>query len=431
MVSPEISERSRPPIIIFDIDTLRAGHLGSYGYSRDTSPNIDRFARESVQFDWSFGQAPNTPPSQASIFTSLYPTVHGRIRDEEILPDRVVTLAESLSAAGYSTAGIVDGGLMAGEFGLAQGFDTYDDQGGGVAKIGPKARAWLQEHASEQFFLLIHSYDVHSPYERTPEPFRSRFLEGIDRPSVDFMEHMTQRMEERRLSRYGENPHRLTEIELEYAKALYDGGITHIDSWFGDFIDFLRVEGIYDRALLVFLSDHGEEFEEHDSVFHERLYSTVTRVPLMIRFPGGQPVGRISEAVEMIDLMPTILAQLGLPAPREAEGQNLLPLIQGTGAYRDLAISESPFFGRRIAVTTASHRLFYTVAGEGRELYDYRNDPFELVDLAAAEPEIAEHLVRTAERWEELVSARSQQSEVVTDMKQETIEQLRTLGYLD
>jgi arylsulfatase A-like enzyme len=417
------------PVIILDIDTLRADHLGCYGYGRDTSPNIDAMSGEGVRFEWVFSQAPNTPPSQASILTSLYPSTHGRIRDEEVLPDSVVTLAELFQQAGYATGAFVDGGLMAGEFGLGQGFDVYDDEAGGLAKIDGKVRAWIRAHRDEPFLLFAHTYDVHSPYEETPEPFRSRYMEGLEEPSEDFREHMTWRMEQRRQSQYSENPLRLSTAEVEYARAMYDGGIREMDTWFGRFMEFLRQEGLYDRAILVLISDHGDAFEEHNTVFHERLYSPVTRIPMVIRFPGGKVRRVVTNAVEAIDLMPTLLASVGLEIPEALQGQSLLPLLNNAGQYRELAVSESPFFGRRVALTTSEYRLFYTERGKPSELYAYRQDPLEQIDLAAEYPDVVEQLERGVEGWEELATTQ-RHAAAVARMKDSTIEQLKALGYL-
>ncbi len=419
-------------IIIVDIDTLRADHLGCYGYERPTSPHIDAFCRESVQFTWAFSQAPNTPPSQASILTSLYPTSHGRIEDQQILAPETLTLAEAFQGAGYRTGAFVDGGLMAAEFGLDQGFEIYDDEAGGVAAIGPKARSWLQQTKAEPFLLLLHSYDVHSPYENTPEPFRSRFLEGVEVPAKDFVKRMTWRMEQRRVSRYGDNPHSLSRVEVEYAKALYDGGIAHLDDWFGNLVQFLKDEGIYDRSIIAFISDHGDEFEEHDSVFHERLYSPVTRIPLMIRFPGGEDARAMASVVETVDLMPTLLAAAGLAVPDGLQGQDLTALIRNeASSYRQLAVSESPFFGRRIAVATSDLRLVYTASDDSRELYRYRQDPHEQNDIAAEEPKVAQQLVEAVKSWAALVESDRPEAPDVTSMKESTLEQLRALGYLN
>lgn len=419
------------PVILIDIDTLRADHLGAYGYARPTSPHLDRFSAESVRFEWAFSQAPNTPPSQASILTSLYPSTHGRIRDEQVLPAGITTLAEHFQQAGYETAAFVDGGLMAAEFGLDQGFEIYDDEAGGLAKIDGKVRAWIDQQRQEMFFLLIHSYDVHSPYENTPEPYHSMFLAGLEKPSDDFITHMTWRMEQRRLSRYGENPHRLSSAENEYARALYDGGIRSMDDWFGDFRKFLEERDLYDRAILVFISDHGDEFEEHDSVFHERVYSPVTRVPFLIRYPGGVGSQVVHRAVETLDLMPTLLASVGLPVPDNLQGQDLLPLIRGEEGHRELAVSESPFFGRRVAIATSDYRLISTERGSLSELYAYRDDPLEQIDLAAQKPEVVERLGQAVSSWEALVRSQKHLASEVTEMKESTLEQLRTLGYIN
>nr|XP_061812126.1 N-acetylglucosamine-6-O-sulfatase-like [Nerophis lumbriciformis] len=432
---PQQQEQPRPqpnnvPVIVIDIDTLRADHLGCYGYERPTSPKIDAFAEESALFSWAFSQAPNTPPSQASILTGLYPTSHGRIQDADILPAAVVTLAEVFKEAGYATAGIVDGGLVAAEFGLDQGFDLYDDEAGGLAKIDGKARDWLRQHKEQPFLLLVHTYDVHSPYDDSPEPFRSAFLDRVEVPSENFVRHMTWEMSKRNKSRWEDEPYQLSQVEVEYAKALYDGGILHVDDWFGQFVDFLRQEGIYDRALIVFVSDHGDEFEEHDALFHDRLYTPVTRIPLMIRFPGGRWAQRIDAAVESVDLMPTLIRAAGLEQPSGLNGQDLSPLIESRGNYRELAVSESPYFGRRIALTTNEYRLHYTARDGSGELYRYRQDPLELEDVAAQNTDLVERLSDAARGWSEMVEAHSHET-TAAEIDDSTLEQLRALGYID
>ena len=427
---PEPVEEPIPPVILINIDTLRADHLGCYGYERDTSPNLDAWSQEAVRFAWTFSQAPNTPPSQSSILTSLYPTSHGRISDTEVLADSVDTLAELFHRVGYTTGAFVDGGLMAAEFGLDQGFDIYDDAAGGLAAIDPKARAWIEQHKEQPFLLMVHTYDVHSPYEHTPEPYQSRYLEGLELPDQEFQDKLTWLMEQRRVSRYGENPHQLTPVQVEYARALYDGGIYAMDVWLGEFFEFLKEQGLYDRAIIAFISDHGDAFEEHDTVFHERIYTPVTRVPMLIRFPGGRHGGQVvGEAVEGLDLMPTLLSIAGLDLPEAIQGQDLLPLIEGETGHRELAVSESPFFGRRVALTTSEYRLIHTEQGGVPELYAYRDDPLEQNNLAAEKPEIVEQLQAGVESWTTTVEAHQHGGDVAK-MKDSTIEQLKALGYL-
>lgn len=419
------------PIIIVDIDTLRPDHLGCYGYHRPTSPEIDAFSREAVLFQWAFSQAPNTGPSQASILTSLYPSVHGRIKWGEVIPEEVVTLAEELQEGGYATAAFVDGGMMAAEFGYTQGFEIYDDEAGGIDKIDPKARAWLRANKQGPFLLLIHSYDVHGPYEQTPEPFKSMFLTGLEIPDREFVTKMHHSLRLRNDSRFGKHPYSLTPVEVEYAKALYDGGIRHVDEWFGGFLDFLRQLDLYDRSIIVFISDHGDEFEEHDSVLHDRIYSPITHIPLLIRFPHGRFAREVAQTMESIDLMPTLLDAVGRPPALRAQGETLLPLIRGKGSLDQLAISESPFHGRQIALATADMRLIYTVSGDRAELYDYRRDPLEAEDLAGDHPETVARLRGGMERWRALVEPGRREASDVGTVKESTIEALRALGYLD
>ncbi len=427
----------RPPVILIDIDTLRADHLGCYGYERDTSPNIDRLAEQSVRFNWTFSQAPNTPPSQTSILTSLYPTAHGRTGDKKQLASEVTTLAEALAAAGYATAAFVDGGLMAAGFGLEQGFEIYDDEAGHLKKIGPKVDAWLAARTDPRpFFLLIHTYDVHSPYELSPEPHRSRYLEGLEPPAEYFRRNVSKVMKETWDRRFETPPPQLSAVELAWVKALYDGGIRHVDSWVGELEAELRRLGLWEPSLVIFISDHGDELGEHQDLFHERLYAPVTRIPLLIKFPhqrgAAAPRHGVVEALaESIDLMPTVLETVAVAVPGGLHGESLLPVIDGDARGRQVAISESPYRGRRIALATADFRLLYTVRDDRTELYDYRRDPLELVDLAADHPKVERRLRKGVRRWNRHIEQYRRQSTEIDNLKAETLEQLRALGYLD
>jgi arylsulfatase A-like enzyme len=385
-------------IIIFDICTLRADHLGCYGYGRDTSPNVDALADESVMFEWAFSQAPNTAPSQASIFTGLYPGTHGMVSDVARMPEEATTLAEALSAQGYVTAAFVDGGYLSEEFGLDQGFQHYDNnRGAGLAGIGPKVIDWLEEHASKDFLLLVHTYDAHMPYS-PPDSHHDLFLEGV-------------------------------EDGFERDMALYDAEIRYVDDWIGKIRTKIRDLGLDERATVVLVSDHGEEFMEHGTVLHDTLYSTVTRVPMMVRLPGGRNAGVISSIVETIDLMPTLLELSGTPQPAGIQGNSLSPLIRGEGQPPYLAFGESTFFGGQQFVAMGGYRMILTADGDRAELYNLLADPLELEDLSAAEPERVEVLRRKLDSWDELVS-RSALGQETAPLDDDTLEQLRSLGYV-
>jgi arylsulfatase A-like enzyme len=423
--------RKPHPIIIVDVDTLRADHLGCYGYDRNTSPAIDAFARESALFQWAFSQAPNTPPSQTSILTGLYPSTHGMIYDDDRVPEEVVTLAEALAAQGYETAGFHDGGYMRDVFQIGQGFELYDDnRGQGLEAIGPKAISWLREHADETFLLFIHTYDTHTPYAPKP-PFDELFMEGVPAPTPGF-EPTTDAMEEIRLSKYTDTLLTLPPNDLAYAIALYDGEIRYVDSWFEEFWRVVRELGLDDRATVVLLSDHGEEFQEHGSVLHEKLYATVTRVPFMIRLPGGRLARPVAEIVETVDLMPTLLELAGAPIPDGVQGSSLLPLLLGTPTDEPhTAFSESPFFGHRRAVALGNHHLLLTKKTGAVELYDLHSDPLEQVDLAGTSQPAADVMTGFLRAWEERVSRSTfEHSGDPEPLDDETLEQLRQLGYI-
>ncbi len=429
--APEVALPAAPhPIIVLDIDTLRADRLGTYGYDGYTSPTIDQLAAQGVVFEWTFSQAPNTGPSQASILTGLYPSTHGKIADEDQIPQSVETLAEALRRHGYSAAAFVDGGFMSAEFGGDQGFEPYNDsRGGGLKKIGPKVDRWLAEHAEEDFFLLIHTYDVHTPYA-PPQDYQDRFTAGLAAPTPGFAPSPKE-LEAIRLSRYSGEPRQLSANDLAWASALYDAGIRWVDDWLKGFLERLERLGLLDRATLVVISDHGEEFQEHGSVLHEKLYSTVTRVPLILRPPGGIAGRRISAVVQTIDLMPTLLELAGAAPVAGVQGSSLLPLIRGeqTAGAR-LAVSESPFFGQRRAITVGDYRLLWTRSSEQIELYRFRDDRAEATDLTQAEPEQAARLRQGLAGWQQMVDQSHIHSAESSRPAAETLEQLRALGYL-
>ncbi len=426
--SPQHLPPPAHPVIILDIDTLRADHLGCYGYRRDTSPNIDALAAESTRFEWAFSQAPNTPPSQTSILTSLYPSVHGMIRHTDRVPQEVTTLAEVLADQGFRTAAFVDGGYMSPDFGIGQGFDLYVKHDlEGLEVIGPKVVKWVRRHASETFLLLVHTYDVHTPYD-PPEPFRSMFLAGLE-PATAGFETRPQNL--KRLVRDLKDEQPAARNDLAYAEACYDGGIRYVDEWIGMFLGELAELGLLDRATILLLSDHGDEFFEHGSVLHSRLYATVTRIPLLIRRPGGTGAGVVSRVVESIDIMPTVLEMVGAPLPEGIQGRSLLPLMRGEPAPPGRAFGESPFYGGRRSIVHDGHHLLWTRRSGRLELYELESDPLEQTDLTAVEPQRTARMRRTLRRWQKMIDRSARDSESGQVLDPETAEHLRSLGYLD
>jgi arylsulfatase A-like enzyme len=356
------------------------------------------------------------------MLTGLYPATHGVRTGDNRLPGEAVTLGEALAGHGYTTAAFVDGGYLSPGFGFDQGFEHYENSGGGgLAEIGPKAIAWMTEHASEPFFMMVHSYDAHAPYD-PPRELREAFVAELGLPAEGF-EATTERLE---AAQSGEQP--LTEGELEYAEALYDAGILYVDGWIGRIMDQVRALGLDRRAIVVVVADHGEAFMEHGALLHDTPYAPVTHVPLLIRLPGGEHARTVEQVVETLDLPPTLLDLAGAPMPPGMQGESLVPLIRGEGRPPYVAFGESSAGGGNY-VAMGGYRLIVDEESGKSELFAYETDPLEQNDLAAKEPERAEALLQRLDEWRETVAGAVLGQEEAP-MDDETLEQLKSLGYV-
>jgi arylsulfatase A-like enzyme len=354
------------------------------------------------------------------------------IFDDNRLPQEVDTLAEVLSRAGYATFGIHDGGYLRADFGFDQGFDLYEDMRGKGLRDGvPAALKVVRNRPPDQpVFLFLHTYDTHTPYA-PEEPYRSLFLDEIGPPTPGF-EPTAEAMEDVRTSAWSDDPIVLPERDLAYARALYDAEIRYVDDMIARFLRELNETMPLEEIIIVVISDHGEEFGEHGSVLHEKLYTPVTRVPFIVVAPG-YPGGVVrSEFVETVDLVPTLLDLVGVSAPSAVQGESLVMHLAGYSTPSRPAFSESPFFGGRRAVADGGYRLLLTQSSARYEVYDLGQDPFEMTDIAASveEPD-AVRLRNLIKEWQETVNeARFPQSGGET-LSDEAAEQLRALGYID
>ncbi len=240
-------------VLLVSIDTCRADHLGCYGYKRPTTPNIDAVAQDGTIFKMALTPVPVTTPAHSSMFTGTYPPTHGvRLNTYDRLADSNVTLAKLLRDAGYQTAAFVGGFPLDSRFGLNQGFDTYDGRfteknlsKRAAEDVSRPALAWLEDHGKQPFFLFLHYYDAHYPYE--PHPADT----------------------------------------APYADDPYAGEIAYIDHCIGRVLDRLRARGLYDNTLVIITGDHGEGLGEHGETAHGFfIYQSTLRVPLVIRAPG-------------------------------------------------------------------------------------------------------------------------------------------------
>ena len=321
-----------PNIIVYLVDTLRADHLGTYGYDRPTSPFLDAMGSEGVVFDHAMAQSGWTRTSVASILTGLQPRVHAVLDRDDALSDEAITLPRLLREQNYETHAVVTNGNVGPSFGFRNGFDSFAYvpervETEGIHQSSERVNEvffdWLgQRNVDKPFFAYLHTTDPHGPY--TPsEPYRSRFLRDVRLAKLVRARTIPLIIEE------------IPELSVTDAVGglvdLYDAEIAYNDYHFGQLLDHLRALDLYDSTLVLFVSDHGEEFFEHGAFEHGKtLYSEMIFVPLVIKFPGGWAAGtRVSSRVQHIDIMPTILQLAGLPPPPGSSGDSLVAAISG------------------------------------------------------------------------------------------------------
>jgi choline-sulfatase len=340
------------PIVLVSVDTLRADHLPAYGYRGVTTPAVDALARDSILFERAYSHVPLTLPSHTSLLTGLLPPQHG-VQDNlgfRLRPDVEPYMPRFLHQRGYATGAAVSAFVLRRSTGLSEGFDFYDDGAedrkgpgiGGVQRDGGEtlrlALSWLDGVADRPFFLFLHLYEPHAPYQ-PPEPFAGR-----------------------------------------YRDAPYDGEVAAADAVLGELVADLRRRDLYDRSLILFLSDHGEGLDDHGEREHGvLLYQEAIHVPLLVKLPGGRRGGsRVSQPAQLIDVRPTVMELLGATPPAALHGRSLLGLDADPEAGERVIYAETWFprlhFGWSQLASVVRGRFQY-IGGPDPELYDLEADP--------------------------------------------------------
>jgi arylsulfatase A-like enzyme len=404
------------PVIVIAIDGLRADALGCYG-APDSTPAFDAMAAESVLFEWAFAQAPQLQPSLATLVSGMYPTTNALRAPGDYMADDASTLAEVLGAAGYATAAFVEGGPSDSDYGLAQGFDSYQTSGA----PGLAAADWMAAHADENFLLVV------GGWSRVALEQVNALLEGSGQP-----EGMSTRVQEVLASRAAGDPAGFDDGDLEWVRAWYAARVQVIDSLLGEFMAEVRALGLDRRAIVVVLGSNGFALQGHGDLFGESLYPAVTHVPLMIRLPGTRDVQTVSKVVEVVDLMPTILEFMGQAVPAGVQGASLQPILDGVGQPPYVAFAESPQGGGQRFVALGGLALVSGISGEDAELYDLVVDPAAAENLASGESDKLEVMVRHLQAWEKLVAVASLDPQLRTEVEldEDTLKQLKSLGYI-
>jgi hypothetical protein len=408
-------------VVLITIDTLRADRLGCYGCNRRTSPNLDRFAGQALRFTNAFSTSSFTPPAHASLLTSRYVRDHGLLTWEK-LPEEQLTLAEVLSGCGYRTAATICLTLLSRQ-NMGQGFEVGSEGIRDGREAISDALAFLRTPADGPFFLWLHVYDVHSPYGRVPN-WVSCFSPST-RPGVgDSHRHYNLRpgqAEEQGLSAE----------DLQFIAERYDAGVAYVDSQLGPLLDELSTPQRLEDTLIVITSDHGENLLEYRECLFSHdpfLYSVVTRVPLLIRYPeargGGQQCDRL---VSLIDVAPTVTDVIGLRAPDSFDGASLLPLLTRNSWPRKELFMECWGWEKRKAVRSLERVVIHDLNSKETMFFDLRSDPAEQSPSIAPQDATASWLQR---RLLEFMHAGGGDVQP-PQMDAETLKQLRTLGYID
>jgi arylsulfatase A-like enzyme len=426
-----------PNLVIVSIDTLRADRLGLYGYFRDTTPFLDSLAEESLVFERCLAPMATTFPSHLSLFTGTYPEETGAVANARVgglsfFPtERLRSLAQILGKGGYRTAAFISAAPLKRHSGLDAGFDVFDEpefKQRRAERTNDRVARWLAERDSRPFFLWVHYFDPHTPYD-APEPFGSRFQEESE--------------QDRYLSLRG--------IKGNWAVTnnAYDGEVSYVDHELARLVSGLKARReIWEQTVLVVLGDHGEGLGQHGESQHGGVWTEQLHVPFLIRIPGMAPA-RLDPLVSVADVVPTIMGLIELPGEEEF-------LRQASGVDR-LASDESPFIlsqessapwkfssgasGPRYVLSGEEWKLIYDADRDrplprkkASGLFRISEDPYELVDVreeheelaASLEERLLELVERQKRRRSELLAGRPPEG----SLDPEILEQLRSLGYV-
>ena len=417
-------------IVLISMDTTRADYLSCYGYQHKTTPNIDAVAAEAVQFEQAIAPIPLTLPSHSTMMTGTIPPYHG-IHDNlnYMLADSNLTLAEMLKAAGYTTGGIISTYVLEDGFGLDQGFDTYDDEFDEIdnqvgaerrgGEVSEHAIKWLDENRDEDFFLFLHYYDPHSPYD-PPEPYRGMFGSIAAAEAIGLTDNTSLTAD--------------TDEKKKVFKLTYAEELAYTDHCIGQVINKLKSLDLYDSTLLIITGDHGEAFGEREEMGHGYyIYQESIHVPLIVKLPGQQTAKTVSGAVGLIDITPTVCSLLGIETPQYIQGWDLSgALIDEPSEDDDRYIYSESLLATKykasplLAVTGNRFKYIQTARPE---LYDLIDDPGETHNLVDAQSQRARILQDVlGVMLEESLEAGTPDSALELD--EESLKKLQSLGYV-
>jgi hypothetical protein len=426
--SKPAAEEPPSQVLLISVDTLRSDAAGSVFGGDLEVPHLEAFASQAEVWTQHYAAANWTKPSHASMLTGYDPATHRAQLHDQAMDPAIPTLADRYRLAGYSTSALVfDCGWLSPRWGFAKGFDSYQVHRWRAGRQARSAANWVLEHRDESFFFFLHTFEPHSdlfvlPYEApgvNRETIAERFgVEGFgcrhDVCSSEFLQGLVR----------GEVPFKARDGEI--LRATYRDGVRYLDEALGTLFDALQRSGVWDQMLIVVTSDHGEEFLEHGSLSHTTLFDEIVRVPLLVKWPGGDHAGVVNRApCSALDLVPTLLDFAGLPV----EDLPGIPLHT-----RD---AQAPVFVGTLdrAVVVDGFKAIFDYGGGPARLYHLADDGGESIDLAATDPDRLrrlEELVRT--RKEEALALHRKIGSVsdgaVVELSPRERERLEAFGYL-
>lgn len=411
-------------VILLTLDALRPDHLGCYGYSKNTSPNIDKLAREGVMFTQAIAQSSWTRGSVPSFMTSTYESTNNIYRFGDVLDKKFVTLSEILRSQGYETLASSGGDWIMKDFpGIARGFN-YFVKGAKPDEIAQEIIAWIKEKRNKKFFIWVHFLEYpHIPYDPL-SPFSQLFLSNEKSKEIPIAKDG---------EFFGVIPKRaaINKItNVNYYISQYDSEIAFADAGIGEMLDYLKKSGLDRKTIIVLSSDHGESLGEHNYYFQHGyyLFDQLLKVPLIIKGPGLPENKTIHAQVQLVDIMPTILSMLKVKTTIRMEGVDLLPVVFDNIKNTGYAFSEVFNIEDFKCVRTTDWKLILN-AGTGKyELYNLKNDPQELYNLIEVKKEEFGLLKAKLEGW--INRPKLEAKQVSGPLDAETKVKLKSLGYL-
>lgn len=423
----------RPNVILITIETTRADHLSCYGYKRKTTPSIDKVANEGVLFSNMFVPRGQTWPSLTSIMTSLYPVNHGIRKNGHMLSPSVISLAEILKQNKYTCAAFLSSARRA----VLRGFDYKAPKDWEDAILTQKAITWLTNNYDKNFFLWVHYFQPHDPYN-PPEPYNSIF-DPEYQGDIDGSGKTHEKISAKKII--------LKSADLNHIISLYDGCINYIDDQIKKTLNAVKTLGLEDDTLLIITADHGENLYYPQFYFgHDAsIYDDVLKVPYIMKFPKKIPKNvKIDKIVESVDIAPTILDFLKIRIPHYFEGRSLVPLIFSEKDAGDFKFAYAEWQSKILSIRTDKYRYIYNPTGycplanmvspfiiKKEELHIVTENYQEINDILLLKPDIAKELKRKLLEWNNFDRwnsgyDKSADENIPKDIK----EHLKSLGYL-